>query len=102
MKTQQNTNLHSKALGILLVACLFFLFGCAGGGTSGTGGRLYEGLLLRAKVHQFFGQVNVTLDSTGETTSTDANGAFTLHSSMRNPDGVLYLHQRQTRLHHHS
>jgi hypothetical protein len=60
-----------------LTAALALLFGCSGGGTDGTGGRNIDGLILSPAGGAQPG-IEVTVEETGDSTVTDAQGAFTI------------------------
>jgi len=68
----------SRTLIIFILSLLFFVQGC-GGGTSGSGLNIYEGK-VQTTTGLALSKVKVTIESTGDTTSTNDKGEFSLES----------------------
>lgn len=74
---------------ILATICLLSgSYGCSGGSV-GTGGRLFDGVVL--KDARPFPDVRITLLSTGDQTTTDSGGNFSLESADRSSSALLQL-----------
>ncbi len=78
---------------ILTIALMTFavvmLVSCSGGGSSGTGGRRFEGT-LRSFTNAPLSNVTVALGETGDSTVSDTNGTYVLQTD-GTPNDVTYL-----------
>jgi len=88
-----------KAFSILTTIILCLALSCCGGGTQGTATgdnvKSFEGDVFSANDHTVLPDVNVTLVQTGDNTTTDGAGHFTLQTGAVTGDATFLLESPQ-------
>jgi len=80
-------NMMKRIWCFISLCAVFFLAGC-GGGTSGSGVKSYEGTVTTKEGLEMSG-VSVTIESTGDSSTTDASGKFAIQSDAYGPEVPL-------------